>query len=199
MFKMFFGGFWMLLSWLAVRPFFSDFYFRVLPKDEKIEYIKEVVQDNSAIYIFVSIFFIIGLFLFLKGLKQVISDIITALNGEEIYGYVVDILPTREYVNNNALFKAQIFAIVKHGKCQMFFEPVGFWGEAKKYNNQYVKLKYCKKDVNILDIADESLVPIDLKNQVDSKFKDKQIENIVSSEKDVVIIDGVKYIRDDKE
>jgi len=196
MFKMLFGLFFMLLP---IGGILSTFREALFYPGMGYEWIFDILKEHWIIFAMCFVFIIIGFKQFIKGAKEVFANSTTANIGIETYGYVCDYYPSNEYVNNNALYIAQILTLNPDGKFEMYNESIGFYNNAEKHINQYVRLKQHKKDVNILDVVNSSEVPQILKEYVDEKFLGmKTEEKEINTKNDYVIIDGVKYIRKDK-
>ena len=67
--------------------------------------------DPMAIIVIV-LFWIIGIFLFIKGLRKVIKNHKTEKYGEECYGIVNNIYPTGTYINHQPEFKADFIVYI---------------------------------------------------------------------------------------
>lgn len=108
--------------------------------------------------IIIGIFIIIGIILIVTGLRKVLRDIATSKNGFETYGVVIGISETGTRVNERPELKAIVMVIMEYGEIQRFEEIIGF-DYNRYFYGEYLKVKQYKKDINILDSIDSSMIP----------------------------------------
>lgn len=147
MFKLIFGLVWTAFTIFALVAFTS-------PAGTSGQ------SGSGSAWVVLIVFLVIGIFLTLKGLKQVVADIMTKVKGIEIFGVVTDIKETGAHVNNRPELKAKIAAILPDRTVREFYEIIGF--NYTKYKlGEVVKLKHYKNDVNILEIMQDSWLSYD--------------------------------------
>ena len=142
--------------------------------------------------IFFGIFWAVGIFMLVKGIRKIIRDTSTNLKGEECFGKVCNIYNSGSYVNGKPELKADILVYINSiQETKMLSEVIGF--DMYKYRiGSYVKLKYYNDDINLEGIIDVSELPSDAKYQFEKSqtFSD-------SNSKDTIIVDGIEYVRKD--
>ena len=172
MFELVFGFVWLLIT----APVTFAFFLSTDQADTNI----------VAVLLFLSVFWIIGILMLIKGLIKVIRNILTAKNGKYYIGKIIEVYPSGNSVNGRSLYNAEItFYIDSENEIKTLKETVGY-SEDKYPIGSYVKVKYYKNDINIIEaIEDESLVPY--------KLKDIKVDN----DEDIIEQNGHKYKRID--
>ena len=126
------------------------------------------VKASSSIIAFCvcGIFIVIGVFLFIVGLRKIIIDYITSKKGEVCFACVSDILPTGKSINEVEIFKALFIVYIgSENKVMNIFEEIG--ADISCYPvGSFVKVKYHNGDINIIDSVLDSVVPISIKEKV---------------------------------
>lgn len=158
----------------------------------------ETNGSNLMFYILFISFEFVGLILIISGLKKIIKDSNTKKYGVRCYGIVNDIKPTGSYVNNKPEYKAilQIVNPETHHP-EKIDEIIGL--DYEKFPiNSYVLCKYYQGDINIEKIISENEVPNDLVAYLTPTQQDipKYFDLEMSSDREYVTIDGVKYKRE---
>lgn len=174
MFELIFGSIWLGFSVLISIPFL----FAMSSTEGMIFFIVP----------FFGLFYAIGIIMIVIGAKKVAKNNKTEKFGELTFGKILRIFQSGNYVNGNPELKADIGAVNPNTKMlESFSEVIGF-APAKYRVGEYVLLKLYNNDVNIVERANESSIPINVKDLLDSAFP-------TPKEKDVKIIDGVKYVK----
>lgn len=132
------------------------------------------------------IFLAVGLYLFIVGVIRIIRNFSTSLKGEECYSFVSNIVPTGKLVNDNPIYKALFVTYVPSlYDTREVYEEIGI--DSSKYPiGSFVKVKYYNDDVNIIEIVDESVIPLEIVSK---------IKTDVDVAPDEITVDGVKYKR----
>jgi hypothetical protein len=151
--------------------------------------------------IFFGVFLLIGIAFLIVAIKKLIVNAKTSMNGDELYGYILDTRPNGTYVNGQPLFNAEILFRDTSGKFRILADGIGN-KTVKYYPGSYVKIKHFNNDINIIDAADEYQVPLDVKNLMEAELSHPRYSNYQSSSihcesSDTVIIDGVEYVKKD--
>ena len=174
--------------WIAVTTTIS-MAFMTLP-------VQELGGMNIKITLF--IFFLLfegaGVFVLIKGLKQVVKNLKTKKYGLPCYAIVREIAGTGASVNGNPEYKAIIdFVNPETNMVEKIEEILGF--NYDKYPiNSYLQCKYYKGDINIEKLVLDNEVPWDIqKNLVPRKDVQNFSDIEFSSDKEYVTIDGVQY------
>ena len=112
--------------------------------------------------------------------------------GKYVYGRILDFVPTGSSINGIPELKAVISAYIPSTReVKEFRETIGFGNNS--YNiGDYLVLKHYEDDVNIIQHAVESKIPIDVIEKLDSKIS-------VSEDKSYVIINNKKYVKKQNE
>lgn len=127
----------------------------------------------------IGIFLIVGLGIFIRGVKQIITNRKTSLRGEECYAILKEIMPTGSRINGMPELKGTFLVyILSLNKTEMIEEIIGF--NMFKYKvNDYVKVKYYDGDINVLEIVGHDLVPSNVRRKLgesDNTFQDEIIQ-----------------------
>ena len=141
--------------------------------------------------LFISIFWIVGIYLIKTGLQEVRTNKATDNFGEECFGIITDIYETGTYVNSVPELKAELKAYIPSlGRTISAAEKIGLADKVIEYDiGTYVLLKYYNGDVNIIYSVDEMILP------ADAKLELSQVAPQQTSVQDTIIIDGVEYVR----
>lgn len=120
----------------------------------------EEVRAQPMLWIFLGIFWFIGFFLMYKGGKKVIADILTKTKGFETYGAITDIYFSGTRVNHRPEYIAEILGIDENNNIIQLKDSIGF-GRCQYDIGEILKIKYYKKDFNILKRLTPEEVPMD--------------------------------------
>ena len=168
MFKFLFG-----LVWTAfVTPLFIILL--VIPGEQK-----NSVVMSLFLFSFFILFEVIGLYMLISGLRQIIKDRKTKKRGIKCYGIVNDILITGSFVNGYPEYKVVLdFVNPETKKLETIEEIIGF--DYYKYPIDSIVLgKYYKGDINLEDVISENEIPEDIKEVFISS---RQVPNNTSLE-----------------
>ena len=148
-------------------------------------------EGEIGVMLFLSIFWIIGIYLIKSGLKEIRTNKATDDFGEECFGIITDIYETGTYVNSVPELKAELKAYIPSlGRTISAAEKIGLADKVTEYDiGTYVLLKYYNGDVNIVYSVDEMILP------ADAKLELSQAAPQQTSIQDTIIIDGVEYVR----
>lgn len=185
MFKFLFG-----LIWTAfVTPIFIMCL--VVPGEQR-----GGADMNPVLFIFLALFEVIGLYLIISGLRQIIKDRKTKKYGIPCYGIVRDIQTTGSSVNDRPEYKAILdFVNPETNQLETIEEIIGF--DDNKYPiNSYVLCKYYKGDINLENLVSENETPGYIKEQLVPKQVPNNTNLEFSADREYVTIDGVQYKKD---
>lgn len=148
-------------------------------------------EGEIGVMLFLSFFWIIGIYLIKSGLKEIRTNKATDNFGEECFGIITDIYETGTYVNDVPELKADIKAYIPSLlETISVSEKLGLAHKAGEYDiGTYVLLKYYNGDVNIVYSVDEAILP------ADAKYELEKIAPQKTSVQDTIILDGVEYVR----
>ena len=144
--------------------------------------------DPMAIIV-IALFWIIGIFIFIKGLRKVIKNHKTEKYGEECYGIVNNIYPTGTYINHQPEFKADFIVYIPSlNKTETISEVIGL--NYGKYPIQsLVKCKYYENDVNIQGLVDYNSIPLNIRPNLDPYLPQSHPQTT----EDIITVNGVQY------
>lgn len=206
MFKILFGLLFGGLPLFGILPFFTAMLYPGATIDDFIT----AFAENWVVFAMSSVFIFIGGRCFIQGVKEVFANSATAQVGVETFGYVIDFYYCNQRIGGTPLYAASIVVLEPGGQFKIYNESVGDYRNAEEYINQYVKLKHYKKDVNLLNIVQESDCPREFVQYINDNYiqksweKDKAVEEFEiendfkddrTDEEEFIIIDGVKYIK----
>lgn len=145
--------------------------------------------------IFVLPFLIIAIFLLKKGIKKILVNTTTKAKGEICYGKILNVSKTGTVVTGNPELQAKVLVYVpsRHETLEIT-EVVGLAPNAYVYEEgKYVELKYYNDDINFERILNVEELPYGYKERFDMVLNEYD-----RTEEDIVMVDGVEYIKKDK-
>ena len=192
MFELFFGIIWTLFT--SIVTYFLYFHTGGTRYVNGVEVSQSEIQNMPFPMIFIGSFFIVGLLFIIIGLKKVYKDYQTKKNGEECYGRIVSIQPTGKSVNDKPIYKAEILIYSENeGKEYTISEEIGYNPEKYPVGN-FLRVLYYNGDINIIkDSITEKDIPENMKDYLYSKSP----AIAPNEDKEFIMIDGIKYIRQD--
>lgn len=178
MFELGFGIFWSLMTLIMT-----------------IAFARSAEEMQFSLIIFLGLFWLVGISLLVKGLKKIITDNKTEKLGEECYGQIKNIYPNGCYVNNAPEFNADFLIYIQSkNSMERITEKIGF--DPNKYQvNSFIKGKYYNGDINIKEVVDYNLIPLNIRPNFDHLIS---AETNVSGA-DIITVNGVRYKRIDNE
>lgn len=194
-FALFWNGFMAIFTCMMVM---TDISTRQYP-----EYGEESIP--IFVYLIIGLFWIIGIFLLIKGTKKVIRDRNTKIYGEECCGKIIRVYPSGVRVNGTPELKADVLVyIYSENRTETFSETIGFYPGDYSLG-AYVKGKYYNGDINFKEECSESMIPFYIKEKIDSevtsslKINNELENNLVNTKNnDEIIINGIKYRKVDE-
>lgn len=156
-----------------------------------------LLSDNAADIIVYLPFFIVGVLCMKTPVKQLFDNMKTKTFGKVSFGYVYDFESANYIVNGHQMYKAKVIIIDENGQPKKFSEEIGAWSKCRKYDKKYITVQHTKNDLNILEVVDSNGVPSILKQYVNSNYPETPVrtENEANNNQNVVIIDGVRYVK----
>lgn len=117
------------------------------------------VDMSPGLFIFFVIFEVIGLFLLVSGIKQIIKDKKTNKFGDITYGQIISIYGTGSSTNGKEELQAEILTYVSNQNIvKRINEIIGF--PPINYNvGDFVQLKFYEGDINIVQVVSENMIP----------------------------------------
>lgn len=188
MFELIFGIFWTALTAILTFGFYGT------GSEVTVNGVLVSHEEFSAMLapkLFFLLFWAIGLTMLAIGLKKIIRNTATNINGEDCFGKVCNIYNSGTYVNGNPEFKADIVVYISSiQETKIISEVVGF--NRNQYPiGSYVLLKYYNGDINVIGKADELIIPSY------SKYELEKAQPTEMNIEDTIIVDGVEYVRKD--
>lgn len=131
--------------------------------------IKELI-----VYIFISIFVIVGIIMLVVEIKKLIKDRNTDKYGEIVYGIVNKVYESGTYINGEAEQKADILVYIESENRFETISEIDGLGVPIYEEDACVKLKYYKGDINFIEeIYDRSLIPLNVQNSIEQYLNNK--------------------------
>lgn len=180
MFELCFGLIWIVFSSIAIGAVFS------IPKSER----------PIAAIVMIVVFLIIGIVIMAIGIKKLVSNMLTAVKGIETYGIIMDIYPSGASVNGKNIMNADVIIIEEDGNRGRYTESIGTGGN--KYNTgDYVKVKYYKNDINIIDRVQKEEIPYYTleKLSIEEEIINGPVNESIEVNGDTIVVNGVEYVR----
>lgn len=142
---------------------------------------------------FLSIFWFVGISMIRQGYKEYKANKETDLYGEECYAKIINVYESGSYVNDNPEYKADMIVYIpSNGEVLKLAETVGFNYSLFKPGT-IVSGKYYNGDINI----NKESSGITLPYEADEKIKAFMKHYNISDPANVIVIDGVEYVRKD--
>lgn len=194
MFHLLFG-----IAWTAFSSLFMFLIFLADETETNSGFMNELLFPK----ILISVFILIGISLIISGIKQILRNKKTNAIGKISFGKILSIFPNGTYVNNKPYFDANILVVHDDRTVCMYKETIG----RNKHNykiGDYLKVKYYNGDINIIEKVSDISIPLTTREDIELELKNNKIyeeynemETII--ENDYVIIDGIKYVKEDKD
>lgn len=139
-------------------------------------------------------FFLMGFFLIYRGIKKIIANTKTELNGVIGYGKILRIYPTGTTLNGDKEMQAKVIVFIPSlHETYEITESIGFSKKASKYRvGQFVEVKYFDSDINFEKIIEKERLPYGYEERLELP-----IEEVEDDENNTIIINGVEYIKKD--
>ena len=185
MFELIFGIVW--LSFCSII-FIPIFIMEFVSKSSQ-----EILLIQLLIFLLVAaLFYGIGIWSLIKGIKKAVKDSKTKKYGIETFGKILHIKSTGNYVNGIPELAAEIATYDSEiNDFLIITESIGGYNNSQYQLGTYVELKYYEDDINIIRVIDSSNISSFLLKKLDEKYP---INELNPKE---LIIDGVRYIRAD--
>lgn len=123
------------------------------------------------------LFWYIGIYVLKNGLKKMKADIATENFGEECFGRIYE-LSSAGSTNGNTFYRANIIAYLPNeGIVKTFQEDIGY-NFYEFPEGSYVRLKYFQDDVNIIEIANENIIPEKVKSKLVIPEKRNEVDGV---------------------
>ena len=201
MFYLIFGIIWTLFTSIFVFAFCGSMFSYTSINGEPGRLSFNFNPELLIPSLIIAVFLIVGIYLIVKGARQVIRDSKTKKYGIPCYGIVQNIKPTGVSINEQPEFKALLDIINPNtNQVENIEEVVGL--NPNKYPiGSYVLCKYYEGDINFERIVQPSeisssyrelLKPVNYTSGVPNEFM--SYTNLeFSPDREYVTIDGVKY------
>lgn len=140
--------------------------------------------------LFMCFFTVIGIPLFLSGLKDLYDFIKIEKKGKEICGVLIDYKPTGSYYDSKPYYYALV--LLKDDISNFVVLKYNIGLDKDKYPiGTYLKVKYYKNKIKIMgQLYDENLVPLDLAEYLSLNYPNINNPN-------VILFNGEYYERED--
>lgn len=116
--------------------------------------------------LFMGVFIVIGVVIFCTGVKKVIKNAMTSKRGDEVFGLIVDMVPSGTYINDIPVLNAKVVVVTLSGEVRTFLEEVG---TNPMYDiGQYVFAKHLNDDINLTGYADGNVIPESIRTSLDN-------------------------------
>ena len=153
------------------------------------------------VILFFLLFLLAGGFVLYLGIKDILKDRKTSANGEICYGIItnIDSDSSSVQVNGQSQYKATVDFYVSSMNCmKSLSESVGY--KFGKYSiGSCVKIKFYNDDINIIENnIDINTLPYNIQDYLKGVKQNNAVpDGLYTGEENVIIINGVRYIRDD--
>ena len=194
MFELFFG-----LIWTAISIFMAFMFYGNSGGTITVNGIPTSQEDFNAMLgpkLFLGVFILVGVIMIVLGLRKIIRNIATSTHGREIYGLIVDVCPSGTTVNGRPQLQADVLIVEEDASIGRYSEAIGFdWNKYR--HGDFVKLKHYRKDINILEKANEYSVPLYIKDVLEQEAKMSFSGHVTPYEvaPETITIDGVEYVK----
>lgn len=129
-------------------------------------------SQSMPVLLFIGLFWFIGIFILIKGIRKVIINYNIDTKGEECYGRISRIYNSGNYVNDRPELKADVIVYIPSlSDTDVISEVIGF--DYSKYpKDSYVKVKYYNGDINFDEVIDENMIPTGIKEKIDELIEE---------------------------
>lgn len=149
------------------------------------------------LFIFLSLFEIIGIYLMSIGIKEIIKNIKTKKLGVTCYGIIRNIQLTGASINGRPECKATVEILNPETHLQENIEEIIGFNENKYPVNSYVLCKYYQGDINLEKVISKEEIPANVSYALVEASQPIAATDIsISDDREYVTIDGVKYKRE---
>lgn len=196
MFEMFFGMIWTTFMVFFTIIFYGSNNGVITVNGQQVS--QEEFSNMIWPKIFIGIFWLIGLFMLFQGLRKIIRNYLTNVNGEICYGKICNIYNSGAYINGMPEMKADVFVYIPSTQeTKIISEVIGF-NNIKYLTGDYLELKYYNGDINFERIIDSSDIPLAAQNELMKvETNDNIDDNRVIIKADSIFVNGVEYVRKD--
>ena len=153
------------------------------------------------IFLFFLIFLVVGGIVLWQGIKDVTKNKKTDFKGEICYGVItsIDADRTSVQVNGNCQYRATVEFYYPPVNGTMSLSELYGYKMHKHYVGECVKIKYYNNDINIIEgNIDINTLPYNIQDSLMGVKQNNAVpEGLYTGEENVIIINGVKYVRDD--
>ena len=134
---------------------------------------QQELNDLLFMRIFIGIFWTVGIVLMFCGLKSIIRNLKINKNGVECFGKIIKIYPSGIYIDGRPEIKADFAVYMLEGnKVKIFSKIIGL-DKSKFSKGTWCKLKQFESDINILEVALESEIPLDIVDVINNLYSDE--------------------------
>ena len=188
MFEIVFAIIWLFITGICTFAFYSGEAGTITVNGQLVS--QEEFNLMLGPKIFMGIFWVIGIFILILGLKKIIKNAQTYELGEDCYGRIVDIKRTGASVNDVPELKAIVTVYIESLRTtQNIEEVIGLATKGEYQIGDYVEGKYYNGDINIASYIPENIIPLHIQDK---------LRNVkVNIDKDEITVGGVKYVRKD--
>lgn len=132
-------------------------------------FICDLQYVDSGSLVITGVLLILGLVLIYVGIKKMLSNFATKRKGIEIYGIVVECCKFNKYeINKGNHYCLKVLIVDDENKVRIFDERCTWNPDV----GTFLKVKYYKDDINIIDFVRSSLIPELEGNRLESCYKD---------------------------
>ena len=102
--------------------------------------------------------FLIGLIIFLVGLRKIIKDFFTRRHGTKAFAILANVVPNGQLINEEEVMDVVFLVLERTGECKVYRKNIGT--DASNYiPGSFYIVQYYKNNITILSHVDESMVP----------------------------------------
>lgn len=186
MFEIFFSTIWLLITGVITFGFYCSGS-NITVNGQYVT--QEEFNAMLGPKLFLGIFWVVGITIFIIGIKRIIKNYKTNTYGELCYGRIINIFKSGVYINDEPQLKANIAVYIESiGIVEEIEEVIGVARRVKYREGDYIEGKYYNGDINITDYIPEGAIPIHIQDK---------LKNLYTPPSDTIVIDGVEYVKKD--
>lgn len=108
---------------------------------------------------------VIGIYLIVRGGRQLVKDYKSKNFGDEVYGMVAQICPSGTKINDRPVLNAEVVIVETSGVIGKYVETIGT--DCYKYRKgDFLLVSHYEDDINIISKVDGDIVPENIKNKI---------------------------------
>lgn len=172
MFYLIFGFVWMAATSYMIYQIYTPNYNATYEINNEIVTYEEFTQDIW-LKIFLGAVLLIGLIIFLVGLRMIIRNYLTSKHGKKGIGFCVRMEPNGQTINERPVYDAIFLVFEEDRTCNLYRENIGT-NDEKYLPGRFYDVLYHNKDINVISRLDNSKIPMDKIEIINNEIKKLQ-------------------------